>query len=374
MIETGVLTPYIGPTLGTGVSVGPVANLPRIDYTGGGCGKLLLEPQRTNLETYSEQFDNAAWSLINATITPNADISPDGYTNADRIYDDAASAQHRVWKNISVVSATTYTFSVFAKKGSLRYCYLLTTAAGATDRYYFDLQDGVSITAGGKIEDYGSGWYRISAQVTAAATDNYIFAFNLTDSSSSPTYSGTGTGYHTIYGYQVEAGAYATSYIPTLGAAVTRGADACSKTGISSLIGQTEGTLFLDVIAQVTGASQSISVSDGTASNRIDIRLTGANYIAGVGVIGGVVQFSITSTTFTQGQRLKIALAYKNNDIALFSNGALIASATSATIGGTLSRYGLDLNVAQFMNSPVNQALLFKTRLSNSELASLTTL
>jgi hypothetical protein len=82
------------------------------------------------------------------------------------------------------------------------------------------------------------------------------------------------------------------------------------KTGISSLIGQTEGTLFVDVIVQVTGASQSISVSDGTASNRIDIRLTGANYIAGVGVIGGVVQFSITGTTFTQGQRLKIALAY----------------------------------------------------------------
>jgi hypothetical protein len=190
-------------------------NIPRIDYSLGGCPNILLEPQRTNLTTYSEQFDDASWNKINSSVTANADISPDGYTNADRIYDNATSGQHRVGKNISVVSATTYTFSVFAKKGSLRYCYLFTVAGGASDRYYFDLQDGVSITAGGKIEDYGSGWYRISAQVTAAATGNELFAFNLTNSSSSPTYSGTGTGYHMIYGYQVEAGDYATSYIPT---------------------------------------------------------------------------------------------------------------------------------------------------------------
>jgi hypothetical protein len=187
-------------------------NIPRIDYSLGGCPNILLEPQRTNLTTYSEQFDDASWNKINSSVTANADISPDGYTNADRIYDNATSGQHRVGKNISVVSATTYTFSVFAKKGSLRYCYLFTVAGGASDRYYFDLQDGVSITAGGKIEDYGSGWYRISAQVTAAATGNELFAFNLTNSSSSPTYSGTGTGYHMIYGYQVEAVRYSEQF------------------------------------------------------------------------------------------------------------------------------------------------------------------
>ena len=204
--------------------------VPRIDYTGGGCGKLLLEPQRTNLVTYSSEFDNADWLKINSTITANSDISLDGTQNADRIYDDAVSGQHRVGENISVVSGTTYTFSVFAKKGTLRYCYLLTSASGTNVRYYFDLQDGVSITVGGKIEDYGSGWYRISAQVAAAATGNSLFTFNLTDSSSSITYSGTGTGYHMIYGYQCEAGSYATSYIPTTTTAVTRVADNASVT------------------------------------------------------------------------------------------------------------------------------------------------
>jgi hypothetical protein len=220
-------------------------NIPRLDYSLGGCPNILLEPQRTNLATYSEQFDDASWSKINSSITANADISPDGYTNADRIYDNAASGQHRVGKNISVVSATTYTFSVFAKKGSLRYCYLFTVAGGASDRYYFDLQDGVSITAGGKIEDYGSGWYRISAQVTAAATGNELFAFNLANSSSSPTYSGTGTGYHMIYGYQVEAGAYATSYIPTTTASVTRNKDTTVEKDLTSFgIGNSYTLLF----------------------------------------------------------------------------------------------------------------------------------
>jgi hypothetical protein len=242
-------------------------NIPRIDYSLGGCPNILLEPQRTNLTTYSEQFDDASWNKINSSVTANADISPDGYTNADRIYDNATSGQHRVGKNISVVSATTYTFSVFAKKGSLRYCYLFTVAGGASDRYYFDLQDGVSITAGGKIEDYGSGWYRISAQVTAAATGNELFAFNLTNSSSSPTYSGTGTGYHMIYGYQVEAGDYATSYIPTTTASVTRNADVCVKTGISSLIGQTEGTIYLEADLQKHNESEFyIAISNGSVT------------------------------------------------------------------------------------------------------------
>jgi hypothetical protein len=220
-------------------------NIPRLDYSLGGCPNILLEPQRTNLATYSEQFDDASWSKINSSVTANADISPDGYTNADRIYDNATSGQHRVGKNISVVSATTYTFSVFAKKGSLRYCYLFTVAGGASDRYYFDLQDGVSITAGGKIEDYGSGWYRISAQVTAAATGNELFAFNLANSSSSPTYSGTGTGYHMIYGYQVEAGDYATSYIPTTTASVTRNKDTTVEKDLTSFgIGNSYTLLF----------------------------------------------------------------------------------------------------------------------------------
>jgi hypothetical protein len=352
-------------------------NIPRLDYSLGGCPNILLEPQRTNLATYSEQFDNADWSKINSSITANADISPDGYTNADRIYDDAASGQHRVGKNISVVSATTYTFSVFAKKGSLRYCYLLTTAGGASDRYYFDLQDGVSITAGGKIEDYGSGWYRISAQVTAAATGNELFAFNLTNSSSSPNYLGTGTGYHMIYGYQVEAGNYQTSYIPTTSASVTRNQDVCDKTSATALIGQTEGTVLIDIDLKLNNRNQTLwSLSDGAStSNFILVYHTDVNTLSARIRTVGVDQINITTATLPQG-RYKLAMAYKENDVAFYVNGSLIGTDNSCAVPSPLNKISLtQIGTAVNIREGFTKGFaLWKERLTNDQLAQLTTI
>ena len=328
--------------------------------------------------TYSESFDNADWTKTNSTITANADISPDGYTNADRIYDDAADAQHRVSKNISVVSATTYTFSVFAKKGSLRYCYLLTTASGAGVRYYFDLQDGVSLTAGGKIEDYGSGWYRISAQVTAAATGNEVFAFNLTDETRFPTYSGTGTGYHMIYGYQVEAGSYVSSYIgPTLGSAVTRGADLAYKTGITSLIGQLAGTFYAEWTATSIGDVSEISLSAGTNQDAIRLRQTSGGALQLVVNNSGISQASIFTAYAVQiGSNYKLAVGYAANDFVFYVNGEQIGTDNSGT-PPTCSQFQTDRGTqdgANLLIAKLNQVLLFKTRLTNAQLAELTTL
>ena len=372
-LETGdIATQYLATTTAA-VSVGPVANTPRLDYSGGAtCPKLLLEPQRTNLMTFSESFDNADWSLINATITPNADISPDGYTNADRIYDDAASTQHRVSQNVSVVSATTYTFSVFAKKGSLRYCYLLTNAAGSSERYYFDLQDGVSITAGGKIEDYGSGWYRISAQVTADATGNCLFTFNLNDSPSGTTYSGTGTGYHMIYGYQVEAGSYITSYIPTI-AATTKGADSCSKTGISSLFGATATTFVLDFVKKQNALGWTITGSNGSKLFSIAQFDTLAGYPRVVfddGVDTG------SSLAVLSNGRHKIAVSYATNDTRVYIDGTLVLTDTSCTyyqmdrIGANATAWtGFTNNNLAF---EINQFLMIPAATTNAQLAELT--
>jgi hypothetical protein len=353
-------------------------NIPRLDYSLGGCPNILLEPQRTNLATYSEQFDDASWNKINSSVTANADISPDGYTNTDRIYDNAASGQHRVGKNISVVSATTYTFSVFAKKGSLRYCYLFTVAGGASDRYYFDLQDGVSITAGGKIEDYGSGWYRISAQVTAAATGNELFAFNLTNSPSSPTYSGTGTGYHMIYGYQVEAGNYQTSYIPTTTASVTRNQDVLSKTGITSLIGQTEGTVYIefDNLLQSSYGSESVLTLYGSANDQIFIRKeSGTNYYTIRLRANSVNAFTFTGVNVLNG-RNKIAISYKSGENLVYLNGVEIGN-SSATWAFITNITDVNLghnNLSAIGLNRVYALGLWKEITSAAQLAQLTTI
>ena len=350
-------------------------NIPRIDYSLGGCPNILLEPQRTNLATYSEQFDDASWNKINSSVTANADISPDGYTNADRIYDNATSGQHRVGKNISVVSATTYTFSVFAKKGSLRYCYLFTVAGGASDRYYFDLQDGVSITAGGKIEDYGSGWYRISAQVTAAATDNKLFAFNLTDSSSSATYSGTGTGYHMIYGYQVEAGDYATSYIPTTTASVTRNYDIPSLTNIytSGKLSASGGTWFTHLVNNVprtrdSGGGVGLRLSNVAANNVFHISTpSGSNQRYWIRKIVGGANTDLYSTLTDE---IKVAIKWNGSTADVFVNGVKVVAATAFT---SVDLENLNVNNG---NIPyyISSMLLAPTPLTDDQLATLTTI
>jgi hypothetical protein len=372
-----IATDYIATTTAA-VSVGPVANVPRLDYLNSSCPRLLLEPQRSNLALWSENFDNAGWTNTGATITANNATSPDGYINADTITAQVGQNFPRVSRTISLTNNTNYVLSVFVKKidASIIRLRVDTSTSIIQSSYNIDTLNVINIEGtGGSIEQYPNGWVRASllfnSGSNASSVDIRPIAGNVSDGSD-----GFFNGKSVIsWGAQLELGAYATSYIPTLSTSVTRVADAASKTGISSLIGQTEGTLFVEFEYQPTGASQSVAISDGTSSNRLDIRVTTGNVPAFIVVVGGVVQASISSAvTITQGQRVKVAAAYKNNDFVLYQNGALVASATSGTIGGTLSRYGFDLNGGQLFNSPVNQALLFPTRLTNAQLAELTTL
>jgi hypothetical protein len=345
---------------------------------------LLLEPQRQNVLNFSESFDNAAYTKVGGAVVANNATSPDGYTNADTFTADGANSSHRLFQTFSATSGSTYTASFFVKKGTADFVQIAVssgTAFGLTNFANFDILTGVVGTSGGSqtnntITDYGNGWYRISSTITAIGTATAQVDLVIVQAANSVRLqSWTSSASVILYGAALEVGAYATSYIPTLGASVTRGADACSKTGISSLIGQTQGTLFVDFEYQPNGANQSVAISDGTSSNRLDIRIGASNTVAIVVITGGVVQATPSSVvTIAQGQRVKLAAGYANNDFVLYQNGVLVASATSGTVGGTLSRYGFDLNASQLMNSPVNQALLFKTRLTNQELQDLTTL
>jgi hypothetical protein len=180
-----------------------------------------------------------------------------------------------------------------------------------------------------------------------------------------------------IYGAQFEtSAAYATSYIPTLSTSVTRVADAASKTGISSLIGQTEGTIFFEAQRNNSDQDYRIQISDGTTNNWLFVGIeTGLN-IRAYANVGGANQFSAYSVSPVSNATHKIAIAYANNDVKVYVDGIALITITSGSIPATsrLDFGSSSPNNVAVTPSLTSQLLLFKTRLTNAQLAELTTL
>ena len=369
-LEQGlVATPYI-ETTSAAVSVGPVANLPRLSYdpVNPTSASLLLEPQRTNIIDQSEYF--SAWYIASGvTITDNNAVSPEGVQNAALL---ERTTIGNVQQTKSVTSGVTYAISVFGKAGTSSIVRLIATGLFPATEVSYDLSDeSITVETGSvidsDIEDYGNGWYRCWFTLAPTSTGNGQIRINTGDNVN--IY---------VYGAQLEAGSYPTSYIPTYGTSTTRVADAATKTGISSLIGQTEGTLFVD--AYFDGVNQALSRMG------LFVRMAGTNtgyaflnfYLGKLNCalrVGGVTMFDSLQTGLLPAGRYKIAMGYKSGDTAIYMNGNQVATDTD-TFGTTsyaeayvgCSSSGVELG------DGINQALLFQTRLSNDDLATLTSL
>jgi hypothetical protein len=251
--------------------------------------------------------------------------------------------------------------------------------AGANYRCWFNLDAGTlgTVTNGtATIEDAGNGWWRCTYTSSTSLSGQY-YQLAIAEADNSVTLTSNGTIF--VWGAQCEIGSYATSYIPTTSASVTRNADVISKTGISSLIGQTEGTVFADFYIngfQSVYAS-AISLNDGVANNYIWLTIF-ANGNLRAEVWNGSVQASITYSGAVVGSRYKMAFGYKTNDFVLYVNGSLAGTDTTGTTfsGTTLSKIDNDLaglapnNVSQSTNA----LALWKTRLTNTQLAQLTSI
>jgi hypothetical protein len=337
-------------------------NVPRLTYQngGGGCPSLLLEKQSTNLITYSEQFDNASWSKSNVTITANNTTSPDGTQNADL---STATAGGELLQGVVLSTSTSYTFSFYVKKG---------TASDAKYRVY-NFDAGVNVVAPTSYisQTSTSDWVRVVVSFTTGATGTNYGIYLLDQTSAGTMY---------FWGAQLEASSYPTSYIPTTSASATRVADECFKTGISSLIGQTEGTLFADfTINALANFGTPLSVNDGSTANYIWLTIFANGNLRAELFNSSGVQATMTYSGAVVGGRYKMAFAYKTNDFAMYVNGSQVGIATSGTTfsGTTLSRIDNDITspaLYSLASQKINQTALFKTRLTNAELASLTTI
>jgi hypothetical protein len=339
-----------------------------------------LEKQSTNINTYSEQINATNYTLNNVTSSENILTSPDGTINADKIIENTSNSSHSVNRVVALggtVDNSAYSVSVFAKAEGRSQILFYDNNQNVGGITYFNLSTGVVTSGTGKIENFGNGWYRCTIFCLKDNSTNANLQFYLLDSSGNSTYTGNGTSGMGLWGYQVEASSYPTSYIPTTSASATRVADACFKTGITSLIGQSEGTMFCEfnAIGSYDTNNMLCTLSDGTGNNRIFLNLTD-----GVGNLEAVITTSGSLVSLYVGTppsvgRHKIAIAYKSNDVVLYLDGTLLFTDTSVSIPATSKlNIGSYFNETFPFNSGINQSVLFKTRLTNAELASITTL
>ena len=337
-------------------------NVPRLDYTDSTCPSLLVEPQRTNLALYSEQFDNAAWQNNGPWITPNTTTAPDGTLTADTL---AASQAQNNWQAINASINTTYTLSLYVKLGTATNLCLIVNNQSAWN------------TIGGQSFNSANGlntstWTRISYTFTTPSTLPFGgINFHIGGNAETGLTQSTGTVF--IWGAQLELGSYPTSYIPTTSAAVTRNADQISKTGISSLIGQTEGTIFADIKYDSNIGSTKIitGLATGTSSFVYSF-ISGTTLVLSV-YNSGTLQCYLTYSLPSSG-RYKIAMGYKLNDFIVYVNGANVASQTSGSVPSCSNLYLGNDFLTVYNKLEYNSAVLFPTRLTNAELATLTTL
>ena len=378
-----------------GLVASVASGIPRLDYytSGGvtGCPALLVEPAGTNLCLQSENLDIFPWNPTNTAVTVNVagTTDPAGGNTADQIFETAASGSHFLAQTMTIVSGTTYVGSIFYKKatGSPDWMQVAFSTTGLAGFANFNLTSGtVGLTGAGctgRIENYGNGWYRCTLIQTANANGTSggpVIVFTNNTNSITRFVSYTGNTATSIYawGAQLETGSVATSYIPTTAGTGSRSADVISVSGaVSGSIGQTEGTIYMEVdIRNMARETYLIRIDDGATANILSLRKLATNEIrTAITAPTTSGTLNISSAAFTAGI-VKIAFAYKSGEIALSVNGATALTANGTfSFAASLNRITLGSNASASseFNDRIRAVALYTTRLTNAELATLTT-
>ena len=372
----------------TGTLQTAVTNVPRFDHnptTGESLG-LLVEEQRTNTILQSNQF-NTAWSPStgNPTISLVTQTAPDGVTQSWKFVEGTTNGSQSLLQTNVSFSAGMSAYSVYVKaaerfKVSLRES--ITT--GAT--VLFDVSNGTVLsttgtgTPSGQITPAGNGWYRCTMFLTQASTANRsarIFVVADATTTAVDSYAdrtGDGTSGILIYGAQLEAGAFPTSYIPTTTAAATRSADVASITGanFSSWYRQDEGTVFVET-AGVPANATIYNFHDGTSNNRIIAGYSADTVVQWRINNGGVDQWNANITALASRATLRHILSYKTNDFAGCANGGALQLDTLGSVPTTSSlALGMNVNSVGQLNGTIRRLVYWGQRLPNNVLQAIT--
>ena len=328
---------------------------PRIDYTDSLTSpSFLLEPQRTNIITYSEDFSDSSWSKIRGGIGsfPILDFgytSPEGALNATKITLDKGSST-----SLSDFSGLKFEFTEFD---------------GVVSIYLKGENGGEDVTLLARGVDLGtftltSEWVRYEVYSSQANQLTLRIRGDINVNNVATFYA---------WGAQVEQGSYATSYIPTAGSTVTRAQETCSGAGNASTFNDSEGVLYAEIAALADdGTNRRINISDGGNSNVVRLGYTAnLNQVIGVIAANGV-QAAMTYTLNNASIFNKIAVKYKQNDFALWVNGFEVATDIIGSTPVGLSTLEFDLSGIDYFYGKVKGIYAFNKALTDDELQQLT--
>ena len=381
---TGTLDPrvtFTRSTTGTyynssGVLSTAAINAPRFDYNPSTLAPLglLIEQSSTNLLLQSQTFTNASWTKTNCTAVDNVTVAPDGTTTAATLTTSGSPPVGAYC--VQTTSSTTGTISIYAKANTSRYLIIVHGTYASGDWAVFDLIGGTVTQSptysGSTVSMLAStnGFYRCILNSSQLAT---IVAFTVSGASTGNATASSGNLY--IWGAQLEALAFPTSYIPTTSAQVTRASDNASMTGtnFSSWYNQSQGTFYAESSTADTFPT-TFAVGDTTANNRIQVGLCP---IAGLGlrsyvITNGVQQNNVTVGNYTLRSFAKIALSCISGAFTGAFNGTASSTATGNMPVCTQATIGQANYTGQYQNGTIKKIAYYPVTLTNAQLQSLT--
>ena len=349
-------------------------DIPRLDYSGGAsCPTLNLEPQRTNLVTYSEDYSQ--WTKSAANTLVSGQTSPSNTNTAYAFQHNGTTAEYYITKSSVALPSANVTVSAYLKKGTKNWVIF---RVGNICLQYFDIENEVlgNNVFGSPISynfvDAGNDWVRLDMTVLGNGASNNFTIYSAESGSNATTTGTSGDLLLYVWGAMAETGSFPTSYIPTSGTSVTRTDESFVADGLSTIIGQIEGCIFIDFV-YYEGNRFEIFDAANTANGFLIYR-SGTGYNLQVITSGGGWAITNFITGLTIGTRYKLAINYKLNDYKVYVNGSQAATSTSIGVPTTNKIMSSQSNGGLKFTNNINSFAMFDAKLTDAELTTLTTI
>ena len=353
------------------------ANIPRIDYFGGQAS-LLVEPAATNLVPNGVGF-NVSTGVQTSGVTDSPAVAISGMLATKNEASGTIRYANQTFSATALASGTTYSVSRFFKYNGVEFTTSLTRndalqwgSVGWQQVIVLSAASGVTLGAStlctGSIENFGNGWYRVNVRVTTGATIGGAATVQVL--SILPADLSTGQGF-LIACPQLETGSVATSYIPTTTGTVTRNADVISVTGIAGLIGQTQGTLYLEAFIRKSTDAIVFSIMDTGITESVYLQsASNGNLTANIRSSGTTITIAILAANWSEGYH-KVAIAYGagTGNSAICIDGGIPVTGTVVNVPACNKVFlgsRPDVPGTLSINDRIRAASIYQTRLPNT--------